>query len=51
MQYRFADLGDLPGFEQAMQSWSSIAGVPTALLDTERHVRIPSHGGVGGRGL
>ena len=38
MQYRFADLVDLPGFEQVMQSWYSVAGVPTALLDTERHV-------------
>jgi ligand-binding sensor protein len=38
MEYRFADLVDLPGFQQVMQSWYSVAGVPTALLDTERHV-------------
>ncbi len=38
MQYRFADLVDLPGFEQVMQSWYSVAGVPTALLDTERNI-------------
>ena len=38
MQYRFAELVDLPGFQKVMQSWYSIAGVATALLDTERHV-------------
>ncbi len=38
MQYRFADLVDLPGFQQVMQSWYSVAGVPTALLDTERTI-------------
>ncbi len=37
MQYRFADLVDLPGFQQVLQSWYSVAGVATALLDTERH--------------
>jgi signal transduction histidine kinase/ligand-binding sensor protein len=36
MQYRFADLVDLPGFQQVMQSWYSVAGVATALLDTDR---------------
>jgi len=29
MQYRFADLVDLPGFQQVMQSWYSVAGVAT----------------------
>ena len=38
MQYRFADLVDLPGFQQVMQSWYSVVGVATALLDTERNV-------------
>ena len=37
MQYRFAELVDLPGFQQVMQSWYSVAGVATALLDTDRH--------------
>lgn len=37
MQYRFAELVDLPGFQQVMQSWYSVVGVATALLDTERH--------------
>ncbi len=37
MQYSFADLVDLPGFQQVMQSWYSVVGVATALLDTERH--------------
>ena len=37
MQYRFADLVDLPGFQQVMQSWYSVAGVATALLDTDRN--------------
>ncbi len=38
MQYSFAELVDLPGFQQMMQSWYSVAGVATALLDTERKV-------------
>ncbi len=38
MQYPFSELVDLPGFQQVMQSWYSVAGVPTALLDTERKV-------------
>ncbi|MDX9956560.1 MAG: PocR ligand-binding domain-containing protein [Anaerolineae bacterium] len=38
MEYRFADLVDLPGFQQVMQSWYSVAGVPTALLDAERTI-------------
>ncbi|MBN1921663.1 MAG: GAF domain-containing protein [Anaerolineae bacterium] len=38
MQYRFAELVDLPGFQKVMQSWYSVAGVPTALLDMERQV-------------
>ncbi|MBN1249517.1 MAG: PocR ligand-binding domain-containing protein, partial [Anaerolineae bacterium] len=38
MQYRFAELVDLPGFQQMMQSWHSVAGVATALLDAERNV-------------
>jgi signal transduction histidine kinase/ligand-binding sensor protein len=38
MQYRFAELVDLPGFQQVMQSWYSVAGVATALLDPERNV-------------
>lgn len=38
MQYRFADLVDLPGFQNVMQSWYSVAGVATALLDAERQV-------------
>ncbi len=38
MQYRFAELVDLPGFQKVMQSWYSVAGVATALLDTERQV-------------
>jgi signal transduction histidine kinase/ligand-binding sensor protein len=38
MQYRFAELVDLPGFQQVMQSWYSVAGVATALLDLERNV-------------
>jgi signal transduction histidine kinase/ligand-binding sensor protein len=37
MQYRFADLVDLPSFQQMMQSWYSVAGVATALLDTDRN--------------
>ena len=37
MQYRFSDLVDLPGFQQVMQSWYSVAGVATALLDTDRN--------------
>ncbi|MBN2002069.1 MAG: PocR ligand-binding domain-containing protein [Anaerolineae bacterium] len=37
MQYRFEDLVDMPGFQQVMQSWYSVAGVATALLDAERH--------------
>ena len=37
MQYRFSDLVDLSGFQQVMQSWYSVAGVATALLDTERN--------------
>ncbi len=37
MQYRFSDLVDLPGFQQMMQSWYSVTGVPTALLDTDRN--------------
>lgn len=36
MQYRISDLVDLPGFQQAMQSWYSVAGVATALLDMDR---------------
>ncbi len=36
MQYRFSDLVDLPGFQQVVQSWYSVAGVATALLDTDR---------------
>ncbi len=38
MQYSFAELVDLPGFQQVMQSWYSVAGVATALLDPERNV-------------
>ncbi len=38
MQYRFAELVDLPGFQQVMRSWYSVAGVATALLDPERNV-------------
>ncbi|MGC9397487.1 MAG: PocR ligand-binding domain-containing protein [Anaerolineae bacterium] len=38
MQYRFAELVDLPGFQKVMQSWYSIAGIATALLDAERQV-------------
>ncbi|MBN1873707.1 MAG: PocR ligand-binding domain-containing protein [Anaerolineae bacterium] len=37
MQYCFADLVDLSGFQQVIQSWYSVVGVATALLDTERH--------------
>ena len=37
MQYRFSDLVDLPGFQQVMQSWYSVAGVATALLDMDRN--------------
>ncbi len=37
MPYRFSELVDLPGFQQVMQSWYSVAGVATALLDTERN--------------
>ena len=37
MQYRFSDLVDLPSFQQVMQSWYSVAGVATALLDTDRN--------------
>ena len=36
MQYQFAELVDLSGFQQVMQSWYSVAGVATALLDTDR---------------
>jgi signal transduction histidine kinase/ligand-binding sensor protein len=35
MQYQFSELVDLSGFQQVMQSWYSVAGVATALLDTE----------------
>ncbi|MCJ7548716.1 MAG: PocR ligand-binding domain-containing protein, partial [Anaerolineae bacterium] len=38
MQYRFSELVDLSRFQQMMQSWYSVAGVATALLDTERKV-------------
>ena len=38
MQYRFAELVDLSGFQQVMQSWYSVAGVATALLDPDRNV-------------
>ena len=38
MQYRFAELVDLPGFQKVMQSWYSVAGVATTLLDAERQV-------------
>jgi len=38
MQYRFAELVDLPGFQQVMQSWYSVAGVATALLDPEHNI-------------
>jgi signal transduction histidine kinase/ligand-binding sensor protein len=38
MQYRFAELVDLPGFQEVMQSWYSVAGIATALLDTEGQV-------------
>ena len=41
MQYRFSDLVDLSGFQQVMQSWYSVAGVATALLDTERNSTSP----------
>jgi signal transduction histidine kinase/ligand-binding sensor protein len=37
MQYRFSDLVDLSGFQQVIQSWYSVAGVATALLDTDRN--------------
>jgi len=33
---RISDLIDLPGFQQVMQSWYSVAGGATALLDTDR---------------
>ena len=36
MQFRFAELVDLPGFQQVMESWYTVVGVATALLDTER---------------
>ena len=36
MQYRISDLIDLPGFQQVMQAWYSVAGVATALLDIDR---------------
>jgi signal transduction histidine kinase/ligand-binding sensor protein len=36
MPYRFSDLVDLSGFQQVMQSWYSVAGVATALLDRDR---------------
>jgi signal transduction histidine kinase/ligand-binding sensor protein len=36
MQYRFSDLVDLAGFQQVMQSWYSVVGVATALLDMDR---------------
>ena len=38
MQYHFAELVDLPGFQKVMQSWYSVTGVATALLDMERQV-------------
>jgi signal transduction histidine kinase len=37
MQYRFADLVDLPSFQQVMQSWYNVAGVAAALLDMDRN--------------
>ena len=37
MQYKFSDLVDLSGFQQVIQSWYSVAGVATALLDTDRN--------------
>jgi len=37
MQYRISDLVDLAGFQQVMQSWYSVAGVATALLDMDRN--------------
>jgi signal transduction histidine kinase/ligand-binding sensor protein len=37
IEYRFSDLVDLSGFQQVMQSWYSVAGVATALLDTDRN--------------
>jgi signal transduction histidine kinase/ligand-binding sensor protein len=38
MPYRFSDLVDLPSFQQMMQSLYSVAGVATALLDTDRNL-------------
>ena len=37
IEYRFSELVDLSGFQQVMQSWYSVAGVATALLDTDRN--------------
>ncbi len=37
MQYRFSDLVDLLSFQQMIQSWYGVAGVATALLDTDRN--------------
>jgi len=49
MQYRFSDLVDLPGFQQVIQSWYSVAGVATALLDTDRNslCAVPLKGTLG----
>jgi hypothetical protein len=36
MQYQISDLIDLPGFQEVMRAWYSVAGVAAALLDTDR---------------
>jgi signal transduction histidine kinase/ligand-binding sensor protein len=38
MPYRFSGLVDLPSFQQMMQSLYDVAGVATALLDTDRNL-------------
>jgi signal transduction histidine kinase len=37
MPYQFAELVDLPAFQQMLQSWYRLTGVATALLDLERN--------------